>query len=33
MTQSDPAVVIRSRPYLSALLLAAILGVPISAVA
>ena len=29
----DPAVVIRSRPYLSALVLAAILGIPISAVA
>jgi H+/Cl- antiporter ClcA len=29
----DPAVVIRSRPYLLALLLAAILGIPISAVA
>ncbi len=29
----DPAVVIRSRPYLSALVLAAILGIPISAIA
>ena len=29
----DPTVVIRSRPYLSALVLAAILGIPISAVA
>ncbi len=29
----DPSVVVRSRPYLSALVLAAILGIPISAVA
>ena len=29
----DPAAVIRSKPYLSALLLAAVLGIPISAVA
>ena len=29
----DPVAVIRSKPYLSALLLAAILGIPISAVA
>ena len=29
----DPVAVIRSRPYLSALVLAAILGIPISAVA
>ena len=29
----DPAVVIRSRPYLMALVLAAVLGIPISGVA
>ena len=29
----DPATVVRSRPYLSALLISAALGVPISAVA
>ena len=29
----DPVAVIRSRPYLAALLLAAILGIPISAIA